>query len=456
MTQKAIRDVAVIGAGLSGLHAASLLAARGLKVALIEARGRVGGRAELHRFANGDAVDIGGQWVGPGQERMYRLIADLGLRTWPLYHEGDRILMLGRRRRRYRGLIPPASPLALLELEVALRRFERMAATVDPARPWAHPRAAAWDRMTLDAWMRRNLRTTAARRLFAIGIGAVFAAAPEELSLLHALFYARAAGGFRGLLEVEGGAQQDRVRGGVGGLAEAYAARCREQGVEIALARPVVAVAREGAGVRVVTTRETWRARRAVLALPPNQLRRIRFDPPAPARRDRLWQRMPAGRAIKCVAQYRTPFWRAERLSGEAVGGPGPVHVTFDNTEEGGAAGLLMGFIAGPEADRWAAAAPEARRAAVLESFAAFFGPEARNAIDYADRDWGAEEWTRGCYAALMTPGAWTALGAELRAPLGPLHFAGTETATAWYGYFEGALEAAERAAGEVAAALDG
>ncbi len=448
-------DVVVVGAGLSGLHAAALLADRGLAVTVIEARGRVGGRAELHRFPNGDTVDVGGQWIGPGHDRMYRLVADLGCRTYPLYHDGARLLKLGRRVRRYRGLIPPASPWALVELELALRRFERMAASLDPVSPWRHPRAAIWDRMTVDEWMRRHLRSGAARRLFTIGIGAVFATTPEEISLLHALFYARAAEGFRGLLAVEGGAQQDRVLGGIAGLADRYAARCREMGVRLLLASPVEAIVRDADGLRVRTSTGDILARRAILALPPNQLRRIRFDPSVPAGRDRLWQRMPAGRAIKCIAQYERPFWRHEGLSGEAVGGRGPVHVTFDNTEEGARAGLLMGFVIGPEADRWSAAAPAERREAVLASFAEFFGPQAREAIAYVDKDWGAEEWTRGCYAGLMGPGTWTSYGPDLRAPIGPLHFAGTETARRWYGYFEGALEAAERAAREVLQALE-
>ncbi len=449
-------DVVVVGAGFSGLHAAALLAERGFSVTLVEARGRVGGRAELHRFPNGDTVDVGGQWIGPGHDRMYRLVSDLGLRTYPLYHRGARLLKLGSRPRRYRGLIPPASPWALIELELTLRRFERMAASLDPAAPWRHPKASVWDRMTVEEWMRRHLRSRAARRLFTIAIGAVFATTPEEISLLHALFYARAADGFRGLLEVEGGAQQDRVFGGIAALADRYATRCREKGVRLLLGTPVTAIAWDGAGVRLRMETGDILARRAILALPPNQLRRIRFDPPVPARRDRLWQRMPAGRAIKCIAQYERPFWRDEGLSGEAVGGRGPVHVTFDNTEEGARAGLLMGFVIGPEADRWGAAPAAERRAAVLESFAAFFGPAAREAIAYVDKDWGAQEWTRGCYAGLMGPGTWTSYGPELRAPLGPLHFAGTETARRWYGYFEGALEAAERAVAEITQALEG
>ncbi len=454
MTASRQIDLLVIGAGFSGLHAARLARGRGLSVTVLEARDRVGGRAERHRFANGDTVDIGGQWTGPGQARLHRLIEEAGMATYPLHHEGDHLLKLGRRRRRYRGLVPPLPPHELIELHLALSRFERLAAGIDPERPWAHPDAERLDRMTLDEWMRRNLRTRRTRRLFTLGIAAVFAASPEELSLLHALFYARAGGSLRALLEVENGAQQDRVHGDMAGLAEAMARLAREEGAEIRLDSPVERLEWTGRTAVAHTPRGPLPARRVICALPPNQLRRIRFLPPLPARRDRLWQRLPAGRAIKCIAQYRRPFWRDHGLSGEAVGGDGPVGIVFDNTEAGRSAGLLMGFITGPAADRWGAAPDEERRAAVLRSFAGFFGPQALEPIDYVDRDWGAQEWTRGCYTALAGPGVWTSYRDELRLPIGPLHFAGTETARRWNGYFEGALEAAERAVEEVAQAL--
>lgn len=454
MTNHETADLLVIGAGFSGLHAARLAQKAGLSTIILEARERVGGRAEQHRFANGDTVDIGGQWVGPGQDRLYRWIEEAGFSTYPLYHRGDHLLKLGRRVRRYRGLVPPLPPHELLELHLALSRFERLAASIDPEHPQDHPDAGRLDRMTLDEWIRRNLHTRRTRRLFAIGIGAVFATSPEEISLLHALFYARSGGTLRALLDVENGAQQDRIHGDMAGLAEAMAATARREGVKILLDTPVERLEWREDGVLAHTPRGAVPARRAICALPPNQLRRIRFAPALPARRDRLWQRMPAGRAIKCIAQYPRPFWREQGLSGEAVGGDGPVEITFDNTEAGRSAGLLMGFIAGPAADHWGAAPAAERRAAVLRSFAEFFGPQALSPIDYVDRDWGAQEWTRGCYAALMGPGTWTSYGDALRAPIGPLHFAGTETARHWYGYFEGALEAAERAVQEVREAL--
>ena len=215
-------DVLIIGAGFSGLHAARLLSDT-YDVRVLEARERPGGRALSHAFANGDTVDLGGQWAGPGQDRLYALIEAMGARTYPLWDQGDHLVAFSGRLRRYRGTIPFLPVHVLLDLNRLLARFEAMAKQLDPARPWAHPKAEEWDRRTVADFMARSGFTARAREMFAIAIGAVFCAEPHELSLLHALFYARAGRSFEALISVDGGAQQDRVHGDMGGLARAMA-----------------------------------------------------------------------------------------------------------------------------------------------------------------------------------------------------------------------------------------
>ena len=84
------------------------------------------------------------------------------------------------------------------------------------------------------------------------------------------------------------------------------------------------------------------------------------------------------------------------------------------------------------------------------------FGPRARTPVEVVEQHWLAEPFTRGGPVAVSSPGALTALGPALRAPVGPLHWAGTETATEWCGYLDGALSAGRRAADEVLRALKG
>src|SRR5918992_106355 len=94
-------DVVVVGAGLAGLAAARALRAAGRDVAVLEPRDRVGGRTLNEPIGDGKVVEIGAQWVGPTQDRVLDLIAELGLETFPTHMEGDSVFERGGRLSRY-------------------------------------------------------------------------------------------------------------------------------------------------------------------------------------------------------------------------------------------------------------------------------------------------------------------------------------------------------------------
>ena len=197
-----------------------------------------------------------------------------------------------------------------------------------------------------------------------------------------------------------------------------------------------------------------YTARRIIVSVPPMLAGRISYDPPLPHWRDQLTQRTPMGSVIKCQALYDEPFWRAEGLSGQATGDGEGARIVFDNSPADGSPGVLLGFVAGDEARRLGRASPAERRQAVLNSFVRYFGPRAATPAGYAELDWQQEQWSGGCYGTLFGPNVWTRYGHALREPAGPIHWAGTETATIWSGYMDGAVRSGERAAAEVLAAL--
>jgi putrescine oxidase len=97
---------------------------------------------------------------------------------------------------------------------------------------------------------------------------------------------------------------------------------------------------------------------------------------------------------------------------------------------------------------------PDARRAAVLEGFADYVGPEARQIAEYHELDWSAEEWTRGAYAATFAVGGLTRFGEDLRRPIGPIHWACTDIAGVGHMHMEGAIRSGEAAATAILADL--
>jgi monoamine oxidase len=440
-------DVVVVGAGFAGLAAARLLEASGRSVAVLEARERVGGRVHGHTFADGTTVEVGGQWIGPGQLRVNKLVSELGLETFPTFTDGEAVFDLHGKRTRWRGENPPLHPIALLDVGQSQARFDRLAKRVPVNAPWSADLAELCDGQTFETWVRRNTVTASARWFWHVFAEAVFAAEAADFSLLHALFYANSGKGVASLLGTENGAQQDRIVGGPIALAQRLASTLANP---VRHGAPVRRIEQRGDQVVVAADGVLARARDVIVAIPPALAGRIDYDPPLPPWRDQLTQKTPQGSVIKVNVLYDEPFWRAQGLNGQALGDRGPIKFTFDNSPPDGRAGVLVAFFEGGAAREYARRSPGDRRAAVLDSLAAYFGPRAAQPVDWVELDWSAEPWTRGCYGAHFGPGVWTQFGPALREPVGRIHWAGTETATVWCGYMDGALQSGERAASEV------
>jgi monoamine oxidase len=439
-------DVVVVGAGLAGLYAARELAAHGKQVVVLEARDRVGGRTLGHAL-QGDTIDLGAQWIGPTQRRVLALARELGIATFPQYHAGAKVLSVGGRRSTYRNTIPGLPLRSLLDLQLALTRIDWLARQVPLDQPALARRAAEWDRLSVADWFDRNVRQPDARAVLTGAVRAIFAAEPDELSLLFFLFYVHSGGGMMSLVEIKRGAQQDRLLGGTQQLSQRLA---EQLGDRVRLNHAVTRISHDARGVAVAAGGATYRAQAAIVAIPPALASQIRYSPALPTERYRLARAMPMGKVIKCVIAYEQPFWRAAGYSGEALSDAGPVQLVFDDSPRDGQHGALVAFILGAAAREWSGRGRAARARAVCEQLAEFFGPQAAQPLAYVDQDWATEPWSMGCYVGILPPGALTSYGAALREPVGPIHWAGTETAQIWNGYMDGAIESGERAAREI------
>ena len=440
-------DVVIVGAGMAGLSAALELQRAGRSFVVLEARDRAGGRLESRQIGDGVWIDVGGQWVGPTQDRLYALARANGAATFPTWTAGENVVELGGRLTRYTGTIPKLRPHVVADVGQAMVRLGRMAKKVPLDAPWNAPKAKQWDSQTVWSWMRRNMATPTGREMMEIAVKAVWAAMPADVSLLHMLFYIASAGNFDLLLDTDGGAQQDRFVEGAGTLATRVAEGLGDQ---VVLGAPVRRIEWSADGVRLIADSAEVRAQRAIVAVPATLAGRIAYDPPLPGYRDQLTQRVPMGAVIKCFAIYDEPFWRGEGMSGSTVSGSGPLTLTVDNSPQSGSPGILVGFLEGDHARSFGRVPAHERRAAVLANLVQLLGPRAGQPEDFIEKSWAEEEWSRGCYEGYTPPGVLTAFGPALREPIGPIHWAGTETATKWNGYIDGALQSGERAAREV------
>ncbi len=443
-------DTVIVGAGFAGLSAARALIAEGRgDFVVLEARDRVGGRAKPGKI--GDiSVDLGGMWMAPSQTRLKSLADHYRVQNYTTHLDGNAVFRIGTRERLgpredLSRLLGIAGGLAYL---FAKWKLERRMALLDSDRPWAHPEAEQLDATTMETWIARNVLHPFARIAFRTICTSLLCAEPSQVSLLFFLNYIKSAGGLEVLISADtGGAQSLMFHGGVHQISRFMA---DEIGGRLHLNAPVTRIEWRDEGVTVHSGSSTFTARKAIIAIPPTLLHRINFTPTLPQPKVAIHDRLFMGSSIKFWVLYKTPFWRERGLNGMILRDDVPMTPVMDVSPPNQQNGLLVGFFDGDRAKQNADLTAEDRRAAVVGMLAEHFGSEALEPMEYLDHDWTGEEWSGGCYGAYAPPGVMVPYGESLRTPIGPLHWAGTETSSRWTGYIEGAIRSGERAAAEI------
>jgi len=467
-------DVVVVGAGLSGLSAAYSLQEAGKTVALLEGNDRVGGRAQtmsIDGLGKPASFDMGAAYLGKTQTALIALAEQLGINmdfsspdsgVIPTYDTGDMLLYWDGVRK---GTDPNATlpvggfgPLAALNIADLFQNQVQphVQALADPDEdylnsPWNAPQAEEWDKLSVEDWLASNrIIGEDAKGLIRVAAQCVWSAEAHEISFLYFVWYMACAGSLDVLLNCHGdGAQAYRFKAGTQNIAELLYARLKDR-ITVALNQPVHTIETTQTGTKVLTaTGDAYHCADVVIAMSPFMSSRINYSPALPDKRVSLVQRMPIGRTVKCIASYDKPFWR-DKWCGMAISNcTYPVWTMDDTTAEGTYA--MMAFVVGHQATDFSALDQQKREQAIIESLVKIYGmDEFRNNTGYVEKDWNAEPWAWGCPVGMMAPGAITKFGEALRAPVGAIHWAGTETATEWQGYMNGAIVAGQRAASEI------
>jgi len=445
-------DVVIVGAGLSGLAAARDLMARGIDVLVLEARDRVGGRLLTIDIPGGGFVDHGGQWISEGQDNLIDLAAELGVEMFPTWGaEGAKVEYYEGERTVYQGLFPPGQSEYAREVTETVARLQRMADDLPLDEPWAAPQAEVWDNISLEAWLAENVASPRARLTIKRGIEGVFSSGPGETSFLAALFLVNSA---QDLMRHFATKKTGPDRRFVGGAQQLPVKMAAQLGDRVVVNAWVSQIEFDDERVTVHAGGLTVSAKRAIITLPPTLAGRIRYDPALPAARDHLTESTPMGWVIKTHFVYDDRFWLEEGLSGAIASDVGAIKVMADNSPPSGSPAILVGFIEGAAARQLASMTRDARKAAALADVKRYFGEPASTPIAYYEYSWGDDPFARGAFGGYWTQGLWTTYGPVLRAPIGPLHWAGTETSATWNGKMEGAVASGRREAAKVINAL--
>ncbi|XP_066562927.1 amine oxidase [flavin-containing] [Amia ocellicauda] len=449
-------DVIVIGGGLSGLTAAKLLVESNLNPLVLEARDRVGGRTFTVQNKHCKYVDLGGAYVGPTQNRIFRIAKEMGVETYKVNEKENLVHYVKGKSHPFKGPFPPMwNPIALMDYNNLWRKMDEMGREIPQEAPWRAPHAEEWDKMTMKDLFDKLCWTRVSRQFANLFVNVNVTSEPHEVSALWFLWYVKQCGGTMRIFSTTNGGQERKFLGGSGQISDRL---MNLLGDRVKLEKPVCHIDQSGDGVVVETLdHEKYEAKYVIVATAPALNLKIHFNPPLPPLRNQLIHRVPTGSVIKCMVYYRENFWRKKGYCGSMVieEEEAPIGLTLDDTKPDGSVPAIMGFILARKARRLAGLTKEERKKRICEIYSRVLGSEeALYPVHYEEKNWCEEEYSGGCYTAYFPPGILTQFGKVLREPVGKLYFAGTETATEWSGYMEGAVQAGERAAREILHAM--
>lgn len=450
---------------MAGLNCARTLIDGGVKnVLVLEARDRLGGRTESTNLGYGK-FDLGGQWVGPAQTRLLKLIDELKLQKHEQFCQGKKVLDIFNIVSTYSSDIPNGAGLySILELGLAIHRVDNLSKRAGRIHPEESKDAEYLDGITAETLKNDFAGAKGTKALLDCTVRGVFGVEPRDLSALHFANYVASNGDLNQLVNIKDANQQWVVHGGMQQVSQGLEGIITTSGcgvVTMGVAVRKVNSTREDGVVEIsgeiLSTKEVkvFKTRAVVLALAPPIANTIQYDPPLPYQRSQLLSRCVMGCIIKSIILYDSAFWRSDGKSGEAISDcvSGPCFQTFDDSyEENGVMkqAALVAFINGEPAREWNQRGVTERRQAVIAQLIRWFGPKASQFVHYEEKLWGNEEFSKGCPIGIFPPGVLSSVGSVIRQPTPPLFWCGTETAQRSQGFVDGALESGTRCSSQV------
>jgi monoamine oxidase len=433
-----------VGAGLSGLYAAYKLNEQGLSnFKIVEALDRIGGRVQSLEVDKGLSIDLGGQWTCSKQVRIEKLIKEYQFPTIKPVKKGINTYEFLNKKIKKRWKVPPVNILGLYGLWRMTSKYNRLLKQISKEQPWESDLSNTLDLSSLEEWINTTIKNKAGRAYYKMLVQEWACTKLDKVSFLDNLWCIKTTGSFYNNFSAE----EKWLKDGAQKIAEKISLTFHDK---IILNSPVTEIDYAQDVVRVKTNKETFFTKKVIVTVPLHLTNKIVFNPPLPNERTILIHSLPTSSVIKTIILFKTPFWREKGLSGKYLSNRHSFQLAIDTSDETTPFGILTLFSSGDKAIQLGSLAFEERKKIILDDLESFIGKQAKNPLDYYEKDWTKEEWIKGGYGTHFPTGILSKYGRYLYKNVGPIHWAGSETATEWRLYMEGALQSGERAAQEV------
>lgn len=451
----AAHDVIVIGAGLSGLHAALTLEAAGARVLVFEAQQRVGGRIHSMRQV-GSTAEAGGTYIGAGYTRVIGAAERHGVELMDVtpvlefFREQDLVLR-GEVIRQKDWPTHPANDYPDADKAHLPWSYHRILTMRDnplasPAE-WLDPRHASLD-VSAHEWF-KGLGLSERAIATAYGLNVSFGRDAHDVSALLLLFRGAFSRAQRAVAPTD--SLGYTARHGVQRIPEAMAAALKG-GVELGRAVTTIELLADRAVVACGDGRR-FTAGHVIAAIPPGVLRRIAIEPGLPALQAEAIAEVPSQPLTQMYFAPRTRFWEndgyaASLFTDTRAGMLAAARHRERPTEVTSLTAWITGDTAA-ELDRLDAADAGRAVIAAIEEVR----PSAKGQLELIGHvSWGNDPYAAGAWT-YFRPGQVTRYAEALGQAHGRLHFCGEHLAAESRG-MEGAMESAEEAAAAILAAL--
>ncbi|KAI1615255.1 putative amine oxidase [Exophiala viscosa] len=454
-------DVVVVGAGLSGLQAATDVQQAGFSCVVLEAKDRVGGKTLSTTVENGPGVlDLGAAWINDRtQYKMYAYFKKFGCEPIIQRMEGYEVFRTSAKDPSFKTTWPGLPPVGKEQQAMFDKIADDMDADCESVNILDSTANNHVEDISLGEYFRQKGANGFALEFWTAWIHDLTGTDPDDIGLVYWLDFVKSAGGIESLLsDGPNGAQYMTNRHGNQTVSKCLAENLNPRSVY--LNSPVNGITQTSNGAVIETLAgDAFRARKVLISVPTPLYRHIKFIPPLPADKQEYVDSVHLGPYCKCILIYSSPWWREAGLNGSCIDLSGPVVFSRDVSSDADGMYAISCLIGGRYAQEWSRLPVSRRVKAVQNQLATMIGSEhggkIYDTIQTIEKAWAKEPFIEGVPCPMPAPGGiWPRLGNALRRPFRNLYFIGTETAIEWKGYMEGAVRAGERGAAEVIADL--